>query len=214
MRRALALLSLLPLAMTISDEQDYFDGKCPKIPAMRHFNAVRYLRKWFHYKRYGIISTRCDREIYKKYADSETTFRFIKRYEEEPGDLPVFNHLEKVIKGWLVPVKQRRGKGFGRYRSTMDIKKNYPKPSARPNYIILSTDYVRYSIVWSCVNNPWELASGGSVDTNLQTLRILTTEPNVSSELDEEISRIVKAFGLDTGKLKRVEQENCKKDRI
>ena len=207
MQLAPTLLSLLPLVvseLTIRKDQEQFDGECPKILPVIHFHLQIYLGRWFEQKRYGDLDTKCNRVRYKRYAGFPRAFRFVRRYEKITGS-PIIEET-----GGLIPVSSK-ARNLARFKVTHNIEGERPRTTEKPDYIVLSTDYTGYTIVWSCVNDIWDLVPGGTYTTNLQTLRILTRSKFISSQLDRSIIEKVRSLGLDADRLKNVDQNNCKK---
>ena len=118
------------------------------------------------------------------------------------------DELDIEEEGWLDLVRQRKNKAVqATYKITHDIFKHRPKPGDRPDYNILA-HRDEYAIVWGCVNVKPSVVGGKR--TNLQTLVILTRNEFPDSKVRQNAINAVQGFHLDTSRLKKVDQTNCK----
>ena len=210
------MLSLVVMAANQNKEQEKFDGKCPKIKPVEHLNETAFMGTWRESRKYGLAS-RCNRVKYTDARDTGGSFKFVRRYEHRTvfGLLPVspgeFDDVTTRQVGWLQLVRQRRNKTVrATYKMTSDIINRRPSPSTRPNHNVLAHEE-KYAIVWSCVNVKPPVAGGNW--TNLQTLVILTRDKFPDSKVEQSAIRAVDDFQLDSSRLKKIDQTNCRKQK-
>ncbi|XP_057364420.1 apolipoprotein D-like [Daphnia carinata] len=175
------------------EAQVTFDGACPKLDVVRDFDLHRYLGLWYEIESYPAVFSSfasCTTANYSLLPDGNV--RVINRsfntsskgFDMVDGTARLIEPLKREAKlGVVFP-----GNRFSR-----------PVP-ADGNYWVLSTDYVNYSVVWSC-----ETFNGKS----FQFLWHLNRHRQPSQSALAFVGHRIDSFGLERKFLQTTEQRNC-----
>ncbi|XP_037072578.1 apolipoprotein D-like [Pollicipes pollicipes] len=182
-----AVPPLLLLLAASAAGQVMFAGSCPRPPVVRHFQAERYLGKWYEYSNYFAIFQVGGTCVTATYSDAGY------------GRIGVLNQSRKNgrkndIRGQAVPAGRQ---GEAKLRVSFQ---GTPSFGSGPNYNVIDTDYHNYAIVWSCTDMKL---------FNAQILWILTRERFPDPYLIKDVRRKIRRYGLDPSKLQRTDQKNC-----
>ena len=202
-RTVLPLLLLLAVPLA---GQEVFDGRCPKPPVVRKFNQSLYLGHWyqqkkFHYPLYDAL--KCFRVEYL-YPGRRQFWIKIRSVGTNDSLIPnqTYTYMGKLV------ATKRSGKYVARFREEGGVKTALPKKKRKANYIILDTDYIRYSIVWSCENIEHSENKGQTrIQQNAQHLQILTrSKEALNGDLWMQIKENLTIWKLNPERLEETDQ--------
>ncbi|XP_060595398.1 apolipoprotein D-like [Ruditapes philippinarum] len=165
-------------------------GSCPEVRLQENFDLDRYLGKWYENRRYSnwfSLFSNCVSAEYKKTSDTSVQVN-------NTGWLYLNDKVDTIIGEAVVQDNAKLGVRFSEFAPYGD-------------YWVLSTDYINYSVVWSCSESP-----KGAIQFNSQYLWVLTrTREGVSEAELKRILGILEDYGININerKLKPTTQTNC-----
>ncbi|XP_012943719.1 apolipoprotein D [Aplysia californica] len=178
-------------------------GKCPDIPSMDNFNIQRYMGKWYATESFDAPYQ------FMSYCISAN-------YTLLPGGdaVRVYNSGKR---GWkignrLLFAEDSVADGFATVRNPLvpsALNVEFPAqnsgffatgPRSKPNYLVVTSDYDNYALVWSCVET--------SVFLRVDTAWILsrTKQPPANTN---ELKSILTSYGINTRFFKKIDQDIC-----
>ncbi|CAH1116668.1 unnamed protein product [Phaedon cochleariae] len=166
-------------------------SSCPEVSVVQNFNATGYLGKWYEQMKYPFIF-----ELDAKCISAE--------YSLNPnGTVRVLNQQINIGTGHPNSIE-----GTARLDSTTGEAKllvNFPTAPIHFDspYWVVATDYVSYSVVWSCAEVP---LIGKSTHA-----WILTRERNPSRDLIDKALSVFEKQHLSTTSLLTTDQQDCPK---
>ncbi|XP_032793623.2 lazarillo protein [Daphnia magna] len=181
-----SLLVVVGCFSTITHAQVLVRSSCPNVTVVSDFNLDQYLGKWFANRNYYVRSQAGVDCITVEYTQS--------------GEEIAFKHEG------IQQVTRRKTTSIGRARLIQPGKlvvsytDELPAKSANANYLVIGTDYKSYSVVWNC----YEL---GPISSRIAW--VLTREQQPSISTIDKVYAVLKRNGLDSGKLRLVNQKNC-----
>ncbi|XP_044736511.1 apolipoprotein D-like [Chrysoperla carnea] len=180
------------LAITCSQTQIVTRGKCPMKKVMNNFNMTTYLGNWYEISKYPMIMESygsCVKINYVKNSGSRIADMTIRMVD------PVSNSINTVSR----KVKTQIDNG-----ATLIISNKYGKNQF--NYKILATDYINWSLVWSCE----EVTSYSNENLNetftFEFAWIYSRQPTLSKRFLNRIQEILIENHLDPTKLVPTDQ--------
>ena len=183
MKSVINLLTFL-LSVNLVICQIILPGNCPDYQAIKDFEVSKYLGKWYsiqHYEAWFSKGGECNAAEYSLNDD---------------GSVRVYNSNKKNgvlsdITGLAVPSYPEQSPLEGKLNVTF-----FGEPN-RSNYWILDTDYINYTIVWSC--------SSSGVSMHAEFAWIMARTPYIDGDvLDKVNANIDRYFKRD--KLEKVNQ--------
>ncbi|XP_055916265.1 apolipoprotein D-like [Eupeodes corollae] len=185
----LALIAIGLFGLVIScDAQIKVEGACPNVTVIPNFNATAYMGLWYESAKYPVIFETggiCVTANYTLLQDGSV--------EVINSQKNKYIHLPISIKGNAVVVDNAK------------LLVNFPSipgpAKTGSNYWVLDTDYVNYSVVFSC--------SQSSSTSHTEVLWILTRAKNPSVQTIIDAVKVISKNKLSVDNLKVTKQENC-----
>ncbi|GFO04336.1 apolipoprotein d [Plakobranchus ocellatus] len=170
-------------------------GQCPNVPGQATLDKAQYLGTWYEYKRFPAIfeaGLDCTTATYGDAGDkisvtNSGTLRlnfFGRRIVLNENSIDGFASIPDPSKPAELSVS------FG----GVDMGGN------SPNYFIQDTDYINYSVVFSCAQFP---------GFNIQFAWILTRAPGVAPSNLATLESNLSAAGVDVSKFRIIDQTDC-----
>ncbi|XP_014241453.1 apolipoprotein D-like isoform X2 [Cimex lectularius] len=184
------LLIILSSILVLTHAQVPFLGPCPEMKTMENFDVSQYMGKWYEAERYFDISEFGGRCVNSNYTDGANVS--IKLIHQQTSSL---TGTVSKVQGEVIKAEKTY------FPAKMVIKFPY-LPGDAP-YWVLDTDYVNYSVVWSC-------SDFGILST--RNAWILTRERNPSIETMENAYRTIDKNFISRAFFIRTDQTNCQED--
>eukprot|EP00094_Tigriopus_californicus_P008403 TCALIF_08097-PA protein Name:"Similar to APOD Apolipoprotein D (Cavia porcellus)" AED:0.13 eAED:0.13 QI:0/0.8/0.66/0.83/1/1/6/104/215 len=194
-RSWLIFLVVFNLHLNVEGQEISF-GRCRKFPVLKHFQADRYLGKWYEYSNYFFIFQLFGKCVTAKYTDqsnykSQRIGVLNESINEKNGNPNSVNGI-----GVLEPGNA----GLARLTVNFDSQPFFARQDT-PNYFVVDTDYDNFSIVYNCNNKFGFLKS--------EVLFILTRERFPNPKLIQSVRQKIRKAGLDPTRLRRTNQKSC-----
>ncbi|XP_017465555.1 PREDICTED: apolipoprotein D-like [Rhagoletis zephyria] len=185
-----SVLAIIALALIgLTHAQVEFSGDCPcDVTVQSNFNVSAYLGVWYEYAKYPVYF-----EADGKCVKAEYTLK-------DNGEVGVVNSMINVTDNELTDIV-----GYAVEVENAKLKVTFPVTpafNATTNYWVLSTDYVNYSVVYSCQT------AGGS--SHYTIVWILTREQSPSEEFITKAKDVLTQNGVSLSELVVTDQSNCK----
>ncbi|XP_054736580.1 apolipoprotein D-like [Anastrepha obliqua] len=183
------ILAIITLALFgLANAQVTFSGACPcNVQVQSNFKVEPYLGTWYEYAKYPVYfeaNGKCVQAVYTL---------------KDNGEVGVVNDMVDVttnkstdIVGYAVEVENAK------LKVTFPVT---PAINATTNYWVLSTDYVNYSVVYSC--QPADANSHSTI------VWILTRTRAPSAEIISKAKSVLTKNGVSLSELVVTDQSNC-----
>jgi apolipoprotein D and lipocalin family protein len=187
MLKVILILSVLSsILLTVRLETGY----CPKVKLMRNFKPERYVGKWYEIKRYPMFFEDENKCVTAEYTlNPDGTIGVLNSAILESVDLPI------SIKGKAIPNPQ----------NPANLTVEFEKIPAKGKYWVLDTDYVTYSLVYSCSQSPDE-------PIRVEFSWILSRKPQLSRRRVKSLIKKLVAINSTTTNFETTDQKNCDLD--
>jgi len=178
-------------------------GKCPTVKVLEHFDAEKYLGRWYEFSNYdnnfsnAAIGAKCD---IAEYSDGTE--------EGKPFTISVLNRAVREDKGYFdyrAKASAVLGEPGNPQKPGKLIVNFYDPPSKRisttTNYNILDTDYDSFTTVYLCRQV--------KANTKSEFLWILTREQFPEQSVIDKAKAVIRHNKIDVTRLKKTEQIGC-----
>ncbi|XP_063239433.1 lazarillo protein-like [Bacillus rossius redtenbacheri] len=178
-------LLLLAAARPVVWAQVSVAGSCPQHQVVHNFNFKLYLGKWYEYQKLnfskatGVCNT-------AEYYVGQTGGVVVRNTEYDPRT----GEKNEVVGS----ARLNSTAGEGKLMTSFPVSGNVWRP-----YLVLSTDYANYTVVWSCL----DLGS-----TSMQFSWVLTRQKEPSAGVLWAVDQVLQSRGLSSLPYNRTPQ-NC-----
>ncbi|XP_059183291.1 gamma-glutamyl hydrolase-like [Centropristis striata] len=185
---AFQVLFVLLLTAAAADSQSFHPGKCPQPSVQKDFNMTRYLGTWYEIEILPAVFERgkCVQSTYSLLADGTVKVRHIQLLSNDKR-----NSIDGVVK--VLNSSQPAFLGVSFFKGVPDSP-----------YVVLSTDYESYSLVYSCSDY-----FGLHVDFAWVLSRTRTLSEHVIRQLHDGLT----SAGVNINRLTVTDQTGCDQTR-
>ncbi|XP_070508542.1 apolipoprotein D-like [Chironomus tepperi] len=170
----LKLLFVL-LSVSLISAQQFFNSACPDRPVQQDFDLQKYIsQKWYEVYRYNAMFQKdceCSRAIYT--LNSDKTVKVHNCCKKPTGNECAIGKAI-VSEPDHLPLEAKLNVAFG------------DQPLTKSNYWVLSTDYEKYSVVYTCGNIPG--------NKSIQFAWILSTTPQLDESVSAHVNELVDKY--------------------
>ncbi|XP_054839666.1 apolipoprotein D isoform X2 [Eublepharis macularius] len=181
----LMLLPFLLGCLRMTSGQTFHMGKCPDPPVQEEFDVAKYLGKWY------VIE-----KLPSNFEKSDCVQANYSR--KENGKFKVVNK-ELLLDGTINEVEGEAFQVDPNEPARLQVKFNWFMPAAP--YLVISTDYKNYSLVYSCMTFLWLF--------HVDYAWILSRTPQLHPETVEHLKSILQSYEIGTEQMRPTDQLNC-----
>ncbi|XP_067398934.1 apolipoprotein D [Emydura macquarii macquarii] len=181
----LALLSLLFSLLRITEGQTFHWGQCPDIPVQENFDVTKYVGKWYEIEK---LPAR-----FEKGNCNQANYSL-----KETGKIKVLNQ-ELLADGTIHQIQGEAVQADKDKPAKLGINFCWFMPTSP--YWVLSTDYVNYSLVYSCTTFIRLF--------HVEFAWILSRTPQLNPEIVEQLKNLLWSYKINTEKMMPTDQINC-----